>query len=163
MFLPAVLIPACASSSPAFLMIYSVYKLNKQGNSIQPCTPFIIWSWSTVPCKVLTIGYWLTYRFLRRQVMWSGTPYVFKNLPQFVVIHTIKAFRIVNEAEVDVFQNSPAFSMIQWILAIWPLVLLPLRNPACPSGSSWFTYCWSLAWRILSITLLACEMNRIIQ
>ena len=31
--------------------------------------------------------------------MWSGTPYVFKNLPQFVVIHTIKAFRIVNEAE----------------------------------------------------------------
>ena len=27
-FLPAILIPACASSSPAFLMIYSAYKLN---------------------------------------------------------------------------------------------------------------------------------------
>ena len=27
------------------------------------------------------------------------------------------------------------------------------------SGSSRFTYCWSLAWRILSITLLACEMR----
>ena len=27
------------------------------------------------------------------------------------------------------------------------------------SGSSRFTYCWSLAWRILSITLLACEMS----
>src|SRR5574341_638492 len=35
-FLPAILIPACASSSPAFLMMYSVYKLNNQGNNIQP-------------------------------------------------------------------------------------------------------------------------------
>ena len=35
-FLPAVLIPACASSSPAFLMMYSAYKLNKQGSNIQP-------------------------------------------------------------------------------------------------------------------------------
>ena len=39
---------------------------------------------------------------------------------------------------------------------------LPFLNPACTSGSSWFTYCWSLAWRILSITLLACEMNTIV-
>ena len=35
-FLLAILIPACASSSPAFLMMYSAYKLNKQGDSIQP-------------------------------------------------------------------------------------------------------------------------------
>ena len=35
-FLPAILIPACASSSPAFLMMYSAYKLNKRGDSIQP-------------------------------------------------------------------------------------------------------------------------------
>ena len=34
-FLLAVLIPACASSSPAFLMIFSVYKLNKQGDNVQ--------------------------------------------------------------------------------------------------------------------------------
>ena len=33
-FLPAILISACASSSPAFHMIYSAYKLNKQGNNI---------------------------------------------------------------------------------------------------------------------------------
>ena len=32
----AVLIPACASSSPAFLMMYSAFKLNKQGDNIQP-------------------------------------------------------------------------------------------------------------------------------
>ena len=29
--------------------------------------------------------------------------HLFKNFPQFVVIHTVKGFSIVNEAEVDVF------------------------------------------------------------
>ena len=45
------------------------------------------------------------------------------------------------------------------MFAIWSLVPLPLRNPACTPGSPWFMYCWSLAWRILSITLLTCEMS----
>ena len=40
------------------------------------------------------------------------------------------------------------------MLAIWSLVPLPFPKPAWTSGSSRFTYCWSLAWRILSITLL---------
>ena len=54
-FLPAVLIPAYASSSPAFLMMYSAYKLNKQGDNIQPWrTPFPIWNQSVGPCPVLT-------------------------------------------------------------------------------------------------------------
>ena len=35
-FLLAILIPACVSSSPAFLMMYSPYKLNKQSDNIQP-------------------------------------------------------------------------------------------------------------------------------
>ena len=40
--------------------------------------------------------------------------YLFKNFPQFVLIHTVKSFSIVNETEVDVFfWNSLAFSMIQ--------------------------------------------------
>ena len=56
-FLQAILIPAFASSSPAFCMIYSAYKLNKQGDNIQPwCTPFLIWSQSVVPCPVLTVA-----------------------------------------------------------------------------------------------------------
>ena len=29
--------------------------------------------------------------------------------------------------------------MIQWTLAIWPLIPLPFVNPACTSGRSWFT------------------------
>ena len=57
------------------------------------------------------------------------------------------------------FWNSLAFSLIQQILAIWPLVPLPFLNPACTSGCSQFTSCWSLAWRILSITFLACEVS----
>ena len=44
-FLPAILIPSCASFSQAFLMKYSAYKLNKQGDNIQPWhTPFPIWN-----------------------------------------------------------------------------------------------------------------------
>ena len=43
----------------------------------------------------------------------------FKNVPQFVVIHTVKGFGIVNKAEVDVFlELSLAFSMTQRMLAI---------------------------------------------
>ena len=59
------------------------------------------------------------------------------------------------------FWNSFAFSVIQWMLAIWSLVPLPFLNPVWISGSSWFMYYWSLAWTILSITLLACEMSAI--
>ena len=42
------------------------------------------------------------------------------------------------------------------MLAIWSLVPPPFLKPAWTSGSSQFTYCWSLAWRILSTTLLKC-------
>ena len=72
-FLLAVLIPACASSSLAFHMIYSAYKLNNRGDNIQPWhTPFPIWNQSIVPCPVLTIASWPAYRFLKSQVRWSG-------------------------------------------------------------------------------------------
>ena len=78
-FLPAILIPACASPSPAFLMMYSAEKLNKQGDNIQPWrTPFPIWNQSVVPCPVLTGAFWPVYRFLKRQVRWSGIPISFR-------------------------------------------------------------------------------------
>ena len=148
---------------------------------------------------------------------------------QFVVIHTVKGFSIINEA--DVFLEFPCFlcdpeiesesrcsvasnslwphglyspwnspgqntgvdslSLLQGIfptqesnwdllncrrilyqlsyqespqkmLAIDLCVPLPFLNPACTSGSSCFMYCWSLTWRILRITLLACEMSAIV-
>ena len=78
-FLQVILIPACASSSPVFLMMYSAWKLNKQTDNIQPWhTPFPIWNQSVVPCPVLTVAFWPAYRFLKRQVRWSGIPISFK-------------------------------------------------------------------------------------
>ena len=82
----------------------------------------------------------------------------FQNFPRFVVINTIKDFIVANEAEVDFFLKFLCFSLIQKMLTIWSLVQLPFLNPACTSGSSQFTYCWSPPWRILSITLLAHEI-----
>ena len=78
-FLLAILIPAYASSSPGFLMMYSAYKLSKQGDNIQPwLTPFPIWNQSVVPYPVLTVASWPVYKFLKRQVRWCGSPISFR-------------------------------------------------------------------------------------
>ena len=84
----------CVSSSPfmgfskqdtavccLFLLqgTYSAYKLNNRGDNIQPWrTPFPIWNQSVVPCPVLTLASWPAYRFLKRQVRWSGIPISFR-------------------------------------------------------------------------------------
>ena len=52
--------------------------------------------------------------------------------------------------------------MVQQILGIWSIVPLTFLNRACISRSSWFTYWWSLSWRILSIILLTYEMSAIV-
>ena len=71
MFLPEILIPACDSSSLAFHMMYSAYKLNKRSDNMHLCcNPFPVWSQSVLPCLVLTVASWPTYRFLTRQVVW---------------------------------------------------------------------------------------------
>ena len=41
------------------------------------------------------------------QVVWYS--HLIKNFPQFIVIHTVKGFGIVNKAEVDVFLESSCF------------------------------------------------------
>ena len=71
-FLLAILIPGCASSSLAFHMKYSAYKLNKQGDDIQPWdTPFPIWSQliflSGSNCCFLTC-----IQISQGQIRWSG-------------------------------------------------------------------------------------------
>ena len=60
------------------------------------------------------------------------------------------------------FWNYLVFSMILWMSSIWFLFPLPFPNPPWTSGSSRFTYSWSLTWRIWGITLLACEMSTIV-
>ena len=161
-FLLAILILACASSCLAFYMMYSAYKLNKQSDNIQPWhTSFPIWNQSVVPCLVLTVASWPAYRFLRRQERWSDIPISLRIFHSLLWSTQSKA--LVWSIKQMLFWNSLAFSMIQRILAICSLVPLPLLNSAWISGISWFMYYWSLAWIILSFTLLACKMNAIVQ
>ena len=83
-FLPEILIPACASSSLAFCMMNSAYELNKQDDNIQSwCTPFPIWNQSVFPCPVITVSSWPAYRFLRKQVRWSSIPISFSIFHSF--------------------------------------------------------------------------------
>ena len=94
------------------------------------------------------------------QVVWYS--HLSQNFPQFTVIHTVKGFGIVNKAEINVFlelscffydpvdvgnliSGSSAFSKTS--LNIWAFSVYALLK---------------LAWRILSITLLACEMSVIV-
>ena len=86
-------------------MMYSAYKLNKQGDNIQP---FPIWNQSVVPCPVLLLLPDLHTDFSRGR---SGS-LVFPSLskfPQFTVIHTVKGFGIANKAEIDVFLELSCF------------------------------------------------------
>ena len=87
----------------------------------------------------------------------------FKNFPQFSVIHTVKGFGVVNTAGVDVFLEFSSFFYD------------PVDVGNLISGSSAFSksnlntlkymvhVILSMAWRILSITLLACEMGAIVR
>ena len=98
MFLLPILIPACSSSSLALLMMCSVYRFNKQGDSRQPCcTPFSILNWSVVPYRVVTFASWPTNRFSQETGKMFWYSYLSKSFPQFVMIHTFKGFSVVND------------------------------------------------------------------
>ena len=81
-----ILIPTHASSSPAFHMMYSACKLNKQSDNIQPWhTPFLIcFSKSSSKCCFLTC---IQISQEAGQVVWYS--HLFKNIPQFVVISAL--------------------------------------------------------------------------
>ena len=104
----AILILACASSSPAFYMMYPAYKLNKQGDNIQPWhNLFPIWNQSVVPCPVLLL--------LDLHTDFSGSKsggLVFPSPEEFFTIccdpHS-QRLGIINKAEVDVFLELSCF------------------------------------------------------
>ena len=87
-FLPEILIPACASSSPAFLKMYSAYKLNKQGQ----CTAltYSFFYLEAVCCSISSSNRcFLTIIQVSQeagQVVWYS--HLFQNFPQFIVILT---------------------------------------------------------------------------
>ena len=118
--------------------------------------PFPIWNQSVVLCPVLTVVSWPTYRFLRRQVRWSGIP-ISLRIFQFIVIHTVKGFCIVNKAEVDVFlelscflydptdvgnliSGSSAFSKSS--LNIWKFMVHVLLRPGLMNFEHYFASVW---------------------
>ena len=170
----AILIPACASSSSAFLMMYSAYRLNKQGDNIQPWrTPFPIWNQSLVPCQVLTVASWPAYNIpTGGQVVWYS--HLFQNYPQFVVVHTLKGFGIVNKAEADVFLELSCFfdgaaDIVNLIsgssdfykssLNIWKFMVHILLKPGLESFEHYSTSMWdecncAVVWALIGIAFL---------
>ena len=71
-------------------------------------------------------------------VFWYS--HFFKNFPEFVVVHTVKAFGIVNKAEIDVFLELSCF--LYDPIDVGNLISGPsaFLKPAWTSGNSWFTY-----------------------
>ena len=86
-----------------------------------------------------------------------------KDQPGLISLDWKEIQPVHSEGDQVFFWNSTAYSMIQQMLAIWSLVPLPFLKIAWTSESSKFTYCWSLAWRILSITFLTCDMSAIVR
>ena len=125
-FLSAVLIPPCDSSSLAYCLRYSAYRLNKQGDNIQPCCiPFPVLNLSVVPCLFCYFLACIQASHEIGKVVWYSC--LFKNFSKIVGIHAVKSFSIISEAEVDVFLEFRCF----------------LGSPACVgnliSGSSAFS------------------------
>ena len=106
------------------------------------------------------------------QVVWCA--HLFQNFPQFIVIHTVKGFGIVNKAEIDVFQElsclfhdpvdvgdlisgSSAFSKIS--LNIWKFTVHVLLKPGLENFEHYFTSMWdecncAVVWAFFVIAFL---------
>ena len=106
------------------------------------------------------------------QVVWYS--HLFQNFPEFIVIHTVKGFSIVNKAEVDVFLQlscffhdpadvgnlifgSSAFSKTS--LNIWKFMVHVLLKPDLESFQQYFTSMWdecncAVVWAFFGIALL---------
>ena len=173
-FLLAILIPACASSSPAFLMMYSAYKLNKQGDNIQSWrTPFPIWNQSVVPCLDLTVASWSAYTFLKRQIRWSGIPIssefstVYCDPHSQSPWHSQKSRNRCFSGTLLLFQwssgywhlisGSSAFS--KSTLNIWKFTVHILLKPGLENFQHYFTSVWdacncALVWAFFGIAFL---------
>ena len=137
-------------------MMYSAYKLNKQGDNTQTWrTPFPNWNQSVVPCPVLTVASWPAYRFLRKRVKWSDIP----PLEEFstVCCDPHKGFGVVNKAEIDVslklscFFDDPAddgnlisgsSAFYKSSLNIWKFSVHILLN----TGLENFEHCFASMW-----------------
>ena len=89
--------------------MYSASKLNKQGDYVQSWyIPFPTWNQSVVPCPVLTVASWPAYKFLKRQVRWSGFP-ISLRIFHSLLWSTQATTLAVNKAEEGVFLEFSCF------------------------------------------------------
>ena len=77
--------------------------------------------------------------------------HLFQNFPQSIVIHTVKGFGIVNEAEIDVFMELSCFfddpadvdnlisAFSETILNIWKFTVYVLLKPGLENFEHYFT------------------------
>ena len=94
-------------------------------DNIQPwCTPFPTWNQSVVPCPVLTVDSWPAYRFLKRQVRWSGIPISFRIFHILLWSTQSKALAYSVKHKNVFFWNSPfPWSSRCWQFDLWFLCL----------------------------------------
>ena len=79
------------------------------------------------------------------------------------MIQKDKSFSTVNEAEVDVYLEFSCFFYDPTDVGNLISCSSAFSKSSLNIWSFQFTYRWSLAWRILSITLLDCEMSAVVQ
>ena len=129
----------------------------------------VCYSMSSSNCCFLT---WIQISQEADTVVWY--PHLFQNFPQFVVIHTIKGFGVINKAEVDVFlelscfsddpgdvgsliSGSSAFSKSS--LNIWKFSVHVLLKPGLENFEHYFTSVWDecncvILWTFFGIDFL---------
>ena len=157
-----------------FLMMNSTYKFNKQGEYTALTYFFsylepVCCSMSSSNCCFLTC---IQISPEAGQVVWYS--HLFQNFPQFIVIHTVKGFGIVNKAEIDVFlelscflndpadvgnliSGSSAFSKSS--LNIWKFSVHILLKPGLDNFEHYFTSVWdecncAVVWTFFGIVFL---------
>ena len=145
-------------------MMNSAYKLNKQRDNIQPWLNSFP-NFELVCCLMYDSNccFLTCIQVLQEagKAVWYS--HLFKNFPQFVVIHTVKGFSILNEAELDIVLEFSCFPYDP------PDVGNLISVSSAFSKSSF--YIWKFLvhillkpnWRILNLVLLACEMSTIMK
>ena len=127
-----------------------------------------------VPCSMSSSNCCLlTCIQVSQEVRWSGIP-ISSSIFQCVVIHTVKGFNIVNEAEVDVFLEFSCFfydlvevgSLISGpsafsksCLNIWKSMVHILLKPGLENFEHYFSSMWdesncAVVWALLGIAFL---------
>ena len=144
--------------------MYSAYKLNKQDVNTQPWRiPFPIRNQSVVPCPVLTVASWLAYRFLKRQVRWSGIPISFK---AEIDIFLELSYFLDDPVDVgNLISGSSAFfifffsAFFKTSLNIWKFMVHVLLKPGLENFEHYFTSMWdeyncAVVWAFFGISFL---------